>query len=82
VSSCRFPAEPLSSIILPMPTIALAKKHLKKLMLALDKRESSNEAKNPLIKNQFVGSTPYKNPCALWPSWSYLTHSMHGLAGS
>ncbi len=39
------------SIILPMPTIALAKKHLKKLMLALDKRESSNEAKIPLIKN-------------------------------
>ena len=34
-----------------MPTIALAKKHLKKLMLALDKRESSNEAKNLLIKN-------------------------------
>lgn len=34
-----------------MPTIALAKKHLNKLMQVLDKRESSNETKNLLIKN-------------------------------
>jgi hypothetical protein len=39
------------SIISQMATIALAKKHLKKLMRVLDKRESSNEAKNLLIKN-------------------------------
>ena len=41
--------------------------------------------KMPENENRFKkivrGSTPYINPYALWASWSYLTHSMQGLAG-